>query len=319
MDRDDRDGQARGARRRRAARARAVRVTPRTIIEKIWDEHVVAEVWATGSRCCTSTASSCTSARARSCWRAWLRRAARPPIPGWCSGSSTTSWTRCPAASTARGPGPATEFVAAFRDAHGRAGIRLFDLDDPRQGIVHVISPEQGIALPGCTLVCPDSHTCTVGGIGALAWGIGSTEGEHAVATQTLVRRAPEADAACDFARPARSRRRREGHGARAHRHASARPAATGHAIEFARRGGARARRRGAPHPVQHGGRVRRVDRARRARRRRRSSGSPGDRSRRSGGALGRARRRTGAPRLRRRTRAGMRASTSTARRWRRR
>ena len=66
--------------------------------------------------------------------------------------------------------------------------MQLFDLDDPRQGIAHVVSPEQGIALPGCTLVCPDSHTCTVGGLGALAWGIGSTEGEHAVATQTLVR-----------------------------------------------------------------------------------------------------------------------------------
>jgi 3-isopropylmalate/(R)-2-methylmalate dehydratase large subunit len=84
------------------------------------------------------------------------------------------------------------EFIRSFRDLARRAGIRLFDLDDPRQGIVHVISPEQGIALPGCTLVCPDSHTCTVGGIGALAWGIGSTEGEHAVATQTLVRRRPK-------------------------------------------------------------------------------------------------------------------------------
>jgi 3-isopropylmalate/(R)-2-methylmalate dehydratase large subunit len=84
------------------------------------------------------------------------------------------------------------EFIRTFRDLAHRAGIRLFDLDDPSQGIVHVISPEQGIALPGCTLVCPDSHTCTVGGIGALAWGIGSTEGEHAVATQTLVRPRPQ-------------------------------------------------------------------------------------------------------------------------------
>ncbi|MBL8514813.1 MAG: 3-isopropylmalate dehydratase large subunit [Betaproteobacteria bacterium] len=79
-------------------------------------------------------------------------------------------------------------FIGAFRDDAKRAGIRLFDLSDPRQGIVHVVSPEQGIALPGLTLVCPDSHTCTVGGLGALAWGIGSTEGEHAIATQTLVR-----------------------------------------------------------------------------------------------------------------------------------
>jgi 3-isopropylmalate/(R)-2-methylmalate dehydratase large subunit len=84
------------------------------------------------------------------------------------------------------------EFIRSFRDLARRAGVRLFDLDDPRQGIVHVVSPEQGIALPGCTLVCPDSHTCTVGGIGALAWGIGSTEGEHAVATQTLARPRPK-------------------------------------------------------------------------------------------------------------------------------
>jgi 3-isopropylmalate/(R)-2-methylmalate dehydratase large subunit len=68
----------------------------------------------------------------------------------------------------------------------------LFDLDDQRQGIVHVIASEQGIALPGVTLVCPDSHTGTLGGIGALAWGIGSTEAEHALATKTLVVKKPQ-------------------------------------------------------------------------------------------------------------------------------
>lgn len=82
-------------------------------------------------------------------------------------------------------------FIGAFRSSAHRAGIRLFDIGDPRQGIAHVVAPEQGITLPGSTLVCCDSHTCTVGGIGALAWGIGSTEGEHAVATQTLVRSRP--------------------------------------------------------------------------------------------------------------------------------
>lgn len=78
-------------------------------------------------------------------------------------------------------------FIRATRESARAAGIRLFDIGDPRQGIVHVVSPEQGIALPGVTLICPDSHTCTVGGLGALAWGIGSTEAEHALATQTLV------------------------------------------------------------------------------------------------------------------------------------
>lgn len=77
-------------------------------------------------------------------------------------------------------------FLTTTRDGARRHGITLFDLHDPRQGIVHVISPEQGIVLPGATLTCPDSHTCTQGAFGALAWGIGSTEAEHALATMTL-------------------------------------------------------------------------------------------------------------------------------------
>ncbi|MCE7798420.1 3-isopropylmalate dehydratase large subunit [Sphingobium sufflavum] len=79
-----------------------------------------------------------------------------------------------------------TQFITATRDAARRAGLTLFDLGDPGQGIVHVISPEQGIILPGLTLVCPDSHTCSQGALGGLAWGIGSSEAEHALATSTL-------------------------------------------------------------------------------------------------------------------------------------
>ena len=52
------------------------------------------------------------------------------------------------------------DFITETRAAARRAGLTLFDLDDPRQGIVHIVSPEQGIVLPGLTLVCPDSHTC---------------------------------------------------------------------------------------------------------------------------------------------------------------
>lgn len=78
------------------------------------------------------------------------------------------------------------DFIVTTRKAARAAGIHLFDIGDLNQGIVHVVSPEQGIALPGVTLVCPDSHTGTVGALGALAWGIGSTEAEHAMATKTL-------------------------------------------------------------------------------------------------------------------------------------
>jgi len=78
------------------------------------------------------------------------------------------------------------DFITTFRERASEVGIRVFDIEDPRQGISHVVTPEQGIVLPGMTLVCGDSHTGTVGGLGALGWGIGSTEGEHALATQTI-------------------------------------------------------------------------------------------------------------------------------------
>ncbi|MGV3345398.1 3-isopropylmalate dehydratase large subunit [Enterobacteriaceae bacterium LUAb1] len=65
-------------------------------------------------------------------------------------------------------------------------GVQLFDLHHPWQGIVHVIGPEQGLTLPGMTLVCGDSHTSTHGAFGALAFGIGTSEVEHVLATQTL-------------------------------------------------------------------------------------------------------------------------------------
>lgn len=70
--------------------------------------------------------------------------------------------------------------------------ITLFDLNDIRQGIVHVIGPEQGLTLPGMTIVCGDSHTSTHGAFGALAFGIGTSEVEHVLATQTLLQHKPK-------------------------------------------------------------------------------------------------------------------------------
>jgi len=70
-------------------------------------------------------------------------------------------------------------------------GITLFDLDDERQGIVHIIGPELGITLPGTTIVCGDSHTSTHGAFGALAYGIGTSEVEHVLATQCLPQARP--------------------------------------------------------------------------------------------------------------------------------
>ena len=84
-----------------------------------------------------------------------------------------------------------TEYVRLLRTNCARHDIQLFDVDDRRQGIVHVVAGEQGLALPGCTFVCGDSHTATVGALGALAWGIGSSEVEHVLATQTLAQSKP--------------------------------------------------------------------------------------------------------------------------------
>lgn len=71
-------------------------------------------------------------------------------------------------------------------------GVTLFDLNDPEQGIVHVIGPELGLTLPGFTLVCGDSHTSTHGAFGALAFGIGTSEVEHVLATQCLLQDRPK-------------------------------------------------------------------------------------------------------------------------------
>ena len=77
--------------------------------------------------------------------------------------------------------------VTTLDDNCKEHGIEQFDIEDERQGIVHVVGPEQGITLPGMTVVCGDSHTSTHGALGSLAMGIGTSEVEHVLATQCLV------------------------------------------------------------------------------------------------------------------------------------
>src|ERR1700723_4558066 len=91
---------------------------------------------------------------------------------------------------------PITDLVAAKQIAALQAncrefGVRLFDMDSPEQGSVHVIGPELGLTRPGMTIVCGDSHTSTPGAFGALAFGIGTTQVEHVLATQCLLQRRP--------------------------------------------------------------------------------------------------------------------------------
>ncbi|SLN14275.1 3-isopropylmalate dehydratase large subunit [Oceanibacterium hippocampi] len=94
---------------------------------------------------------------------------------------------------------PTTDRSAGIKDSESRIqietlekncadfGVPYYGMDDPRQGIVHIIGPEQGLTLPGMTIVCGDSHTSTHGAFGALAFGIGTSEVEHVLATQTLI------------------------------------------------------------------------------------------------------------------------------------
>lgn len=77
-------------------------------------------------------------------------------------------------------------YVIEMRKLMREAGLQHFDIGDADQGIVHVIGPELGLSLPGTTFLCTDSHTCTHGAFGALAWGVGSTDAVHILATQTI-------------------------------------------------------------------------------------------------------------------------------------
>ncbi|HTV28491.1 MAG TPA: 3-isopropylmalate dehydratase large subunit [Xanthobacteraceae bacterium] len=94
-----------------------------------------------------------------------------------------------------------TAFLKSMREGTRRNGIRLFDIDDPEQGISHVVAPEVGMVLPGATHAVPDSHASTVGGVGALAFGCGASEMTHILVTQVMA-----------LKRPKRMRARLDGH-----------------------------------------------------------------------------------------------------------
>ena len=164
---------------------------PATLFDKLWRDHVVTELEGgetllaidrvflherTGSVALESMAAA--------------GRAPRHPERVFVTMDHIVSTRPGRGADDARTPG-GDVFITATRQAARRAGINLIDVLSEDQGIVHVISPELGIAQPGLTLVCPDSHTCSQGALGALAWGIGSTDAEHAMATGTLRLRKP--------------------------------------------------------------------------------------------------------------------------------
>ena len=117
-------------------------------------------------------------------------------------------------------PNPDSESAAqmAYLAENARLfGLEYYDQFDKRQGICHVVGPEQGFTLPGVTLVCGDSHAATHGAFGALAFGIGTSEAEHVFATQTLIQSQIE-EHARGHRRAASAERHRQGPHPRDHR-----------------------------------------------------------------------------------------------------
>jgi len=165
-------------------------VSAKTLYDKLWDAHVVREH---GDGSCLiyidrHLIHEVTSPQAFE----GLRQAGRSP---WrCAANLATPDHNVPTADRRRGVAGITDPVAKLQvetlDGNCDAfGITEFKINDPRQGIVHVVGPEQGATLPGMTVVCGDSHTSTHGALGALAHGIGTSEVEHVLATQCVVQK----------------------------------------------------------------------------------------------------------------------------------
>ena len=118
------------------------------------------------------------------------KRGLKMRSPGLTLGSMDHVVSTAPGAKGGNAPW-ADRMIDSFRVESREAGVKVYDIGEDGQGIVHVVGPELGFTLPGATLLCGDSHTCTHGALGALAWGIGTTELMHVLATQTIVQKKP--------------------------------------------------------------------------------------------------------------------------------
>jgi 3-isopropylmalate/(R)-2-methylmalate dehydratase large subunit len=160
----------------------------RTMFEKIWSRHVVAE--GPGGHVLLYIDRHLLHEGSTAAFARLTRAGRRVRRPDRCAATADHYVLTSP------GAGAPDDEVRAMIASLGRhtteQDIVYFGLGDARRGIVHVIGPEQGLTLPGITLVCGDSHTATHGAFGALAFGIGSSEVEHVMATQTLWQKKPK-------------------------------------------------------------------------------------------------------------------------------
>ena len=166
---------------------------PRTLYEKIWDAHVVERQ--DDGTCLVyidrHLVHEVTSPQAFEALRLAGRKVRRPDLTLAVPDHNLPTTARTDA-SGKRLPIEDTQSAAQLAALEANApafGIDYIDAVAPEQGIVHVVGPEQGFSLPGTTIVCGDSHTAAHGGVGALAFGIGTSEVEHVLATQTLLLR----------------------------------------------------------------------------------------------------------------------------------
>ncbi len=163
---------------------------PKTLFEKVWEAHLVSEPTGRSSIIYIDLhlVHEVTSPQAFDGLRA-AGRPVRQPL-------RTVATVDHNVPTEPRGT-PITDPIAArqieaLQKNCKEFGVRLFDMDSPEQGIVHVIGPELGLTQPGMTIVCGDSHTSTHGAFGSLAFGIGTSEVEHVLATQCLPQRKPK-------------------------------------------------------------------------------------------------------------------------------
>ena len=160
------------------------RMAPRTLFEKIWDAHLVREIPGQPSIIYIDRhlIHEGTSPQAFAGLKAAGRKVRRPELTFAVMDHSVSTKNRLLPVLDADAAG---QFEALARNCEEH-GVHLFDMHSKNQGIVHIIGPELGITQPGQTIVCGDSHTSTHGAFGALAFGIGTSEIEHVLATQCL-------------------------------------------------------------------------------------------------------------------------------------
>jgi 3-isopropylmalate/(R)-2-methylmalate dehydratase large subunit len=160
---------------------------PRTLFDKVWDSHVVEKL--PDGTCVLyidrHLTHEVTSPQAFEGLRMAGRKVRRPDLTLAVADHNVPTSDRSVAIEE---PESRLQVETLERNV-AEFGVPYFPVNDPRQGIVHIIGPEQGISLPGMTIVCGDSHTSTHGALGALAFGIGSSEVEHVLATQTLLQK----------------------------------------------------------------------------------------------------------------------------------